>query len=128
MFIKVADGWKHAGSGYKTDQISGRSPVYLLPRWNVFEQGRRHTHGTAADIFCYMQFSQELCLDDLSGDDIANVMCNVYNTDPNDELAELNADISPEFANWSELYTLLQDQYRNHHRQWWVNSLLHCRS
>ena len=127
MFIKVDDGWKHTGSGYKADPISGRAPVYILPRWNAFEHSRRHTHGTAADIYCYMQFIQALYLEDLSGDDIAIVMCNLYNTNPDDELTKLNAGISPEFANWSELYKLLQDHYHDQHRQQWVNSLLNCR-
>ena len=101
--------------------------MYILPRWNAFEHSRRHTHGTAADIYCYMQFIQALYLDDLSGDDIAIVMCNLYDTNPADELTKLNAGISPEFTNWSELYKLLQDHYHDQHRQQWVNSLLNCR-
>lgn len=87
-----------------------------LPRWSTFNKYQRHAHGSFNDIYHYMWFllnhyrTAEL---DITGDEIASSLCNLYSTSPSEELEALMqyAKLPPnKFKNWTEVYAKMKDQ------------------
>lgn len=110
-YVKVEGGYLHDGIGHRRDH-NGNWPIYPLPRWSSFEKCYRNKHGTAADIVHYMQFFinnyQTLYNCDITGNEIADILCNMYNTSIDDELVEVNKVFRSHFPNWTVIFDALK--------------------
>ena len=112
MVTKVSNGWLHDGVGHRRDRKTGLYPVYPLPRWSTFCSYHRNPFGSYDDIYHYMRFCQDnyqTARLDITGDEIANTMCDLYKTNSNDELAKFNTEYNYEFDSWSAIYIRLKE-------------------
>lgn len=112
---RVPGGWKHHGLGYRQDPKTWEYPVHPLPKWKKFSSYNRNKEGSSADILHYMMFTINDYATyslDITGNEIANTICKLYGTDPNEELKKANAQYRkgrPSLS-WSEIYQLLKDK------------------
>lgn len=115
MITKVKNGWLHDGFGYRRDRETGQYPVYPLPRWSVFCNSYRESFGTYEDVYHYMCFCQDAyqtALLDVTGDDIANTICELCDTNADAELRKFNAEYNYSFESWSAIYVRLKEVKR----------------
>lgn len=112
MITKVHNGWLHTGLGHRQDPVTHQYPVYPLPRWSTYNTHTGEIAGTYKDIYLYMDFAQNSYqtsdIPDLSGDDIATTICNLYGTDANEELKKINTAINTKFKSWTALYNKMK--------------------
>ena len=112
---RVKGGWKHHGLGYRQDPKTWEYPVHPLPKWHKFSSYHRNKEGSYEDILHYMHFTLKdyatISLD-LTGDEIADTVCSLHGTDPNEELKKANEQYrkNKEPLSWSEIYTLLKEK------------------
>ena len=105
-YTKVEGGYLHTGLGYRRDR-EGNYPIYPLPRWGIYDGYYRHNLGSNSDIMHYMIFfinnyqTRYNC--DITGDEIADTMANLYGTSAAGELAKMNLP----HKSWSEVFESL---------------------
>jgi len=107
--IKTNKGWQHSGFGYKNN------PVYPLPRWSVFNSGSRNKEGSWEDILHYFRFLDDnyaTAMLDITGDEIATVLCLQGHTDKKQELEKMKIELklkNSNFQTWSEVFNKFKE-------------------
>lgn len=115
MITKVENGWLHNGVGHRYNWETGSYPVYPLPRWKTYCSYYGEPRGRYEDIYQYMCFCQDnyqTAWLEITGDEIADVICKQTNADPAAVLQTLNKECGTDFKDWSAVYKRLNEVKR----------------
>jgi hypothetical protein len=115
MITKVENGWLHDGVGHRYNWKTGSYPIYPLPRWKTYCYHYGEPRGYYADIYQYMCFCQDnyqTAWLEITGDEIADVICKQTNADPAAALQTLNKECGTDFKDWSAVYKRLNEVKR----------------
>lgn len=119
-YKKVDGGWHHYGLGFG----GRREGIQPLPRYNQFAIMNRHKEGTASDIYHYMRFlsDKDFMHDiDITGEEIANTLAKLGNTNAKDELKQFNKDNDLNLKSWNRLWDFLVQKKMDDHRSSMLN-------